>query len=213
MLHIIDDTNREFYPDLLAAMFADRKRIFVDTLKWNLPVTNGRYEIDCFDDAHAVYIIASDTAGNHLGSFRLLQTDRPHILDSLFPSLCNQSIPSGPSIREVTRFCVSPDVARKHRRAMRNTLISAMVDYARDTGIAALTGVVSTHFLDQILAMGWDCDPLGDHLQICGVEIGAFCAHVDEHTPAALTHTGIYSANTFGDRLQAKTLSSIMVTA
>jgi N-acyl-L-homoserine lactone synthetase len=103
LLHIIDVTNRDQFSDLLKCMFADRKRIFVDALKWDLPVTRGHYEIDQFDDDHAVYLIASDHAGRHLGSLRLLRSDRPHILSQLFPALCDQVIPRGSSIREITR--------------------------------------------------------------------------------------------------------------
>jgi N-acyl-L-homoserine lactone synthetase len=192
MLHIIDATNRNQFPDLLESMFADRKRVFIDALGWDLPVTQGRYEIDQFDDDHAVYLIASDHAGLHVGSLRLLRTDRPHILSQLFPALCEMSIPLGASIREVTRFCASPSVEKRHRRAMRNTLISAMVDHALDTGISALTGVVTSHFLDQILAMGWRCEQLGKRIVMCNANIGAFCAHVGETTPRDLAQTGIY---------------------
>jgi N-acyl-L-homoserine lactone synthetase len=75
---------------------------------------------------------------------------------------------------------------------MRNTLISDMIDHALNTGISALTGVVTSHFLDQILAMGWHCEPIGERITICGTELGAFCAHVDETTPRKLEQTGIY---------------------
>jgi N-acyl-L-homoserine lactone synthetase len=195
MLHVIDTKNRDQFPDLLETMFADRKRIFVDTLKWDLPVTNGRYEIDQFDDLYAVYLILSDHAGRHLGSLRLLRTDCLHILDSLFPMLCDKPVPRASSIREVTRFCASPDVEKCDRRTIRNTLISAMVDHALDTGISALTGVVTTHFLDQILAMGWCCEQLGKRIHICGAELGAFCAIVDQSTPSELARTGIYRSD------------------
>lgn len=194
MLHIIDATNRNKFPDLLVSMFADRKRIFIDALGWDLPVTQARLEIDQFDDDHAAYLVASDHAGRHLGSLRLLRSDRPHILSQLFPALCEMSIPRGASIREVTRFCAAPSVEKRHRRAMRNTLISAMVDHALDVGISALTGVVTTHFLDQIMAMGWRCEQLGDRIAICGLELGAFCVRVDASTPRALTQTGIYQS-------------------
>ena len=195
MLHIVDHTNWCQFEPLLAAMYADRKRIFVDQLNWKLPITNARYEIDQFDDDHAVYVIASDDRGNHLGSFRLLQSERPHILDGLFAKLCDRPVPRGASIREITRFCVSPIIATEHRRPMRNRLISALVDHALDRGITAVTGVVTTHFLNQILAMGWNCEPLGKPLAACGVQIGAFCAQIEQTTLDRLTRNGIYSKN------------------
>jgi N-acyl-L-homoserine lactone synthetase len=213
MLHIINKTNQDQFPDLLESMFADRKRVFIDALGWDLPVTLGRYEIDQFDDDHAVYIIASDDAGSHLGSLRLLRTDRPHILSNLFPALCDHAIPRGVSICEVTRFCASPIVQKVNRRAMRNTLIAAMVDHALDTGISALTGVVTSHFLDQILTMGWRCEPLGERIQMRGAELGAFCAHVDENTTVKLAKAGIYSSVPWPTDCRAKNAPTILVSA
>jgi acyl-homoserine lactone synthase len=93
---------------LLRAMFAARKRVFVDLLKWDVPVLAGQYELDQFDDPHATYLILSDGDGGHLGSARLLETERPHILDMLFPELCPSGVPRGPSVREVTREVLTP---------------------------------------------------------------------------------------------------------
>src|SRR3546814_5073717 len=62
-------------------MFAARKSVFVDLLKWDVPVLEGRYEIDQFDDEYARYLILADRGDGHLGSARLLPTMRPHILD------------------------------------------------------------------------------------------------------------------------------------
>ena len=72
----------------LRAMFEDRKKVFVDLLKWDVPVLDGRFEIDGFDNSHATYIIIADDQGDHLGSARLLPTTRPHILNMLFAELC-----------------------------------------------------------------------------------------------------------------------------
>jgi acyl-homoserine lactone synthase len=44
----------------LRAMFEARKRVFVDLLKWDVPVLGGRFEVDQFDDEHAAYLVLSD---------------------------------------------------------------------------------------------------------------------------------------------------------
>ena len=87
---------------VLRAMFAARKRVFVDLLKWDVPVLAGQYEVDQFDDPHATYLVLTDADGAHLGSARLLDTERQHILDTLFPELSDEAVPSGPRIREIT---------------------------------------------------------------------------------------------------------------
>lgn len=63
----------------LRAMFEARKRVFVDLLKWEVPVVDGRYEVDQFDDEEAAYLIVVGADGGHAGSARLLKTTRPHL--------------------------------------------------------------------------------------------------------------------------------------
>src|SRR3546814_3709707 len=89
---------------------------------------------------------------------RLLSTERPHILDTLFPDLCADGPPTGMGIVEITRLCLPCRLGRARRLATRNRLISAMVDHAAATGIMSLTGVVSASFLAQVMAMGWHCE-------------------------------------------------------
>ena len=92
----------------LRGMFEARKRVFVDLLKWNVPVLEGRYEVDQFDDEDAVYLIVPGEDGRHAGSARLLKTIRPHILDTLFPELCAAPVPRGAA--------ADPGLRRRHRR-------------------------------------------------------------------------------------------------
>ena len=104
----------------LRAMFEDRKSVFVDLLKWDVPVLCGRFELDQFDDEHATYLIIADEDGDHLASARLLPTTRPHILGSLFPDLCAAPPPAGPWVFEITRFCLSRRQGAASRRLARN---------------------------------------------------------------------------------------------
>src|SRR5579872_6102984 len=82
----------------LRVMFEDRKSVFIDLLKWDLPLLDERFELDEFDNEHATYIIIASNDGDHLGSARLLPTTRRHILGSLFPHLCAAPPPRGPAV-------------------------------------------------------------------------------------------------------------------
>lgn len=108
MLHILQSAGSPASNAVLRAMFAARKSVFVDLLKWNLPVLEGAYEVDQFDDIHATYFTLSDSDGSHLGSTRLLPTTRPHILDSLYADLCDGAPPKGPDIFEITSEVLKP---------------------------------------------------------------------------------------------------------
>ena len=100
MLITVDQDNRAHEHIALRSMFAARKRVFVDLLKWDLPVLAGRFEVDQFDDPHATYLIVTDREGEHLASARLLPTTRPAILDALFPHLVAGPVPRGEGIAE-----------------------------------------------------------------------------------------------------------------
>lgn len=177
---------------LLRAMFEARKKVFVDLLRWNVPVLGGRYEVDQFDDCHAAYLIVTDTQGGHAGSARLLKTMRPHILDSLFPELCAGPVPRGPDICEITRFCLDRRQNGLERRETRDILVSALVRYALDRQVRSYTGVAEMGWLQQILAFGWRCRPLGLPRHIGGTMLGALQIEITSDTPALLAANGIH---------------------
>jgi N-acyl-L-homoserine lactone synthetase len=206
MIEIVTAENRETYKRELSAMFEERKLVFIDLLKWKLELTDGRYEMDQFDDEHAIYLVASHADGSHLGSMRLLPTDRPHILGSLFAFLSDEPPPAGPGILEVTRLCLSPRLNAAERRRIRNELISTMVDFALSHGVIALTGVAQIAWLSQIQEMGWRCAVLGSPRCIGGKMTGAFRIDLDAQTPQALADSGIYvpgTSSAFEERLCA----------
>lgn len=178
----------------LRAMFEDRKSVFVDLLKWDIPVVDGRFELDQFDDEHAVYVIVAGEDGDHLGSARLLPTTRPHILGSLFANLCAAAPPAGPSVYEITRFCLSRRQNALSRRATRNRLVSALAAHALEQGIRTYTGVAEMAWLQQILAFGWDCRPLGIPAPHAWGPIGALAIEINPDTPALLAANGIWDA-------------------
>jgi acyl-homoserine lactone synthase len=175
----------------LRTMFEDRKSVFVDLLGWDVPVLDGRFEMDEFDDGHATYVIVADRSGDHLGSARLLPTTRRHILGSLFPALCAGAPPTGPGIFEITRFCLSRRQNSRDRLHTRNRLVAALARHALERGIRSYTGVAELAWLQQILAFGWDCRPLGPPARLdCGL-IGALAIHITPETPALLEANGI----------------------
>ena len=176
-------------------MFAARKSVFVDLLKWDVPVIAGAYEVDQFDDEHARYLVLTDQADRHLGSARLLPTTRPHILDSLYPDLCDDNPPRGGTVFEITRFCLDRRLAARDRRAVRDTLVSALVDHALGHGITSYSAIAEFAWLQQILAFGWRCRPLGLPSIHAGQMLGALTIEIDTSTPALLAAAGITHRN------------------
>ena len=192
MVEIITAENKWKFRKQLTSTFEDRKRVFVDLLRWDVAVTDDGLEMDQFDGDEAVYVVMSGAAGEHMGSLRLLKTDGPHILGDLFSHLCTNGVPTSAGILEITRFCLSPRLPAAERLRVRNHLISRMVDHTLAQGIEALTGVVTERFLLQIMKMGWRCERLGPVGPGNGSKLAAFQIHVDEATPRPLEATGIY---------------------
>jgi N-acyl-L-homoserine lactone synthetase len=178
----------------LETMFADRKQQFVDFFEWDVPVVEGRYEMDQFDTASAVYIIAVDAADIHQASMRMLPSIEPHLLGTLFPHLCAAGVPVGERVWESTRLCLPSRHGAARRLELRNALISAMVDFALARGIERITGVIPDGFRKQVLAMGWRAEPLGPAARIKGGPIGAFSIDVEGDTPDRLRWTGVYGS-------------------
>lgn len=177
---------------VLKSMFEARKRVFVDLLKWNVPVLEGRFEIDEFDDQKATYVILAEPDGRHLASARLLETTQPHILGSLFPELCAGPVPTGPEVLEITRFCLDRRLGASDRLKVRNRLVSALVGHALQSGIRTYTGVAELGWFQQILAFGWDCRPLGPPRNLGGRWLGALAISISPDTPALLGRNGIW---------------------
>ena len=141
MLHALQSGARPVADAVLRGMFAARKRVFVDLLRWDVPVIDGRYEVDQFDDCEATYLILTDTGGEHLASARLLPTTRPHLLDSFYAALCEEGPPRGEDVFEITRFCLDRRLNAGRRRAARDTLVSGLVDHALQHRIRAYSAI------------------------------------------------------------------------
>ncbi|MDE8652312.1 acyl-homoserine-lactone synthase [Novosphingobium album (ex Liu et al. 2023)] len=150
MIHVFEGAEQPGCHPLFDAMYRDRKRIFVDLRRWDVPVIDGEFEVDQFDSPHSVYCIATDNDGRHRGSIRLLPSDRPHILGNLFPDLCDGPVPTGPNILELTRGCVSPSLPAAERRQVRNALTTAVVEYALQRGIDRYTCIADSGWLHEI---------------------------------------------------------------
>jgi acyl-homoserine lactone synthase len=203
MLHRLRFGSPQAPDGVLRAMFAARKAVFVDLLKWDVPVIDGRYEVDQFDDEHATYLVLTDRAGTHLGSTRLLPTTRPHILDSFYADLCEEVLPRGPGTAEITRFCLDRRLRAAERRQVRDTLVTALVDHALAAGITGYSAIAELGWFQQILAFGWRCRPLGLPQIVHGQTLAALSIEIEDDTPRRLAGAGIHPVAALGNDTRA----------
>jgi len=177
----------------MRAMFAARKDVFIDLLGWDLPVLADKFEIDQFDDPDAEYLILLGPDHGHRASARLLLTERDHILASLYPQLCAGEIPRGPTVREITRFCLDRRQRASDRRSARNQLVTALAEHALRDGITDYTGVAEQAWFEQIARFGWDCRALGPALRSGQDHLIGLHIHIDATTIEKLRSTGVYA--------------------
>ena len=192
MTQIINGAGDLFEDVVLANMYRERKRVFIDLLGWDVPVIAGSFEVDQFDGPDTTYVVLADRHGSHLGSMRLLPSNRPNVLGSIFPYLCEGEAPSSPDIWEISRFCLSRGVRANERRLIRNRLISTAVSFALEHDIKAYCCVADTEWLSQILSFGWRCAPLGFPQQLdCGL-VGAMRIDISDETPTLMAQAGTW---------------------
>tara|TARA_R110002073_G_scaffold211794_3_gene372130 strand:+ start:1762 stop:2379 length:618 start_codon:yes stop_codon:yes gene_type:complete len=158
MIEVVTRENRHDYQTELRQMFQQRHDIFVEQLKWNLPLAKDSLEQDQFDTGDAIYLLSFDKDRTLLGSKRLLPTTKPHLMSELFPHMVARDIPTGPHIWESSRSCVSPLCRNK---GVIGELFLAMVEVGLMSGIEKITFVAGMDFYPTILHAGWGVVPLG----------------------------------------------------
>jgi acyl homoserine lactone synthase len=132
-----EDQNR----DLVDALLRFRKKLFVDLLAWDLPVTNGR-ERDQFDNAAAIHCALF--ADEHLtGGFRAIRSDHEYLAQSVFPHLATLGrFPRRRDVWEISRFGVLPG---RRRLQTARTNYALMFHFAQRRQASALVAVVDVN--------------------------------------------------------------------
>jgi acyl-homoserine lactone synthase len=180
MIYIVSAENRRRFHHLLTEMHRQRKQVFIDKLKWRLE-ENAGLEIDAYDSQDALYLIEAGTpTSDVMVSARLLPTVRPHLLSEQFADLCDEKIPTGPSVWEATRFCPAPDTpVGAPRRQMLGRMIAGILETALLFGIDEVTYVADAALAPLALKVGWNARALGAPRGKGRHRIQAFAAKID----------------------------------
>lgn len=162
MIKFVTAKNRAQHKDLLDQMHRDRKRVFVDWLKWDIPVT-GDMEIDQYDTDDAIYLISADPAtGEHIASLRLLPCSVPTLMAEHFADMVQNPIPADDSAWEMTRLCANPQIKDKLVQwTGRKDITVAAIEFALMRDIRQLIFVTHASWVPTLLSVGWDIELLG----------------------------------------------------
>ncbi|PCI44438.1 MAG: hypothetical protein COB49_11105 [Alphaproteobacteria bacterium] len=162
MAHLVTKDNIHLYVQQIRQMYQHRYQVFVENLRWNLPLAKNGLEIDQYDTEDAVYILSLDHNMDVVGSMRLLPTIQDHLMSDLFSHLLNVPEPIGESIWESSRTCLKPSVEiRAEKNIVLNDVFIGMAEAAVMLGIEKVTFVANMQIYSTLLAFGGQVEPLG----------------------------------------------------
>jgi len=190
---VICGTGATLAPSLLDELAVYRHRIFIETLKWDLPTENGR-EQDQFDGPQTGYVIARDETGAICGCARLLPTTGPYLLADVFPQLLHGApVPRHERIWELSRFA-SMNCGAPHQLSRQMELKVAEHVFATALHFAARHGVerfvtVSPLGVERLLRRAdLHIHRAGPPVMVGGHPLFACWIEVDAHSLRLLAH-------------------------
>ncbi len=144
MIISVQTFEREQYRDLLLEMFRTRKRVFFDTLQWDVSIEGDR-EVDAYDDINPVYLVWCDQEkSRHYGSIRLMPTTGPTLLHDVFGrTFPDAAALRAPGIWEGTRMCLDEEALRSDYPGMStgrafSLLLVALCEFSLSNNIHTL---------------------------------------------------------------------------
>ena len=161
MILIVNQANRHLFAPELDQMHRHRKLVFVDQLRWQVPVVAG-LEVDAYDREDTIYLLARERCRATLfASARLLPTTARHLMGDLFAHACDGVVPVGPQIWEASRFCASPDVSHRKRLDLLWQIFCGVMETALLYGIEQVVFTANAALLPLALNCGWHARTLG----------------------------------------------------
>jgi N-acyl-L-homoserine lactone synthetase len=147
-MQITTGTRAELPQGAIRTIAQYRYRVFEETLQWGLPCERG-LELDQFDHADTLYLVASDDEGDVVGVARLLPTTSPYLLGEVFPQLLDgKAAPASDEVWELSRFAAvdfaaspSPGLPRQFSSGTAVQLLRAAFRAAAARGVKRLVTV------------------------------------------------------------------------
>ncbi|UCF53368.1 MAG: GNAT family N-acetyltransferase [Bradyrhizobium sp.] len=158
MIHAISAANRHLYEDVLEQHFRLRHDIFVEERHWEtLHRPDGR-EIDSYDNEDTVYLLALE-GRRVIGGHRLYPTTKPSMMSEVFPHLAAvRGCPADPLVWEWSRYFVVRD---RRDGTLNLELMAAVQEFCLNQGIAQVSAIMETWWLQRFHEAGFVVTPLG----------------------------------------------------
>ncbi|MBT3917096.1 MAG: GNAT family N-acetyltransferase [Rhodospirillaceae bacterium] len=174
MINSFSVVNAHLYHDILPSQYRLRHRVFVQRAGWDVPDYN-EMEFDQFDTPATVYLVWRDHQGECRAITRLIPTEMPYMLKSLWPQMVSDiELPSQPNIWEATRFGVDDCLSPKQRKEVMGELVCGCLEYGLLNGIDHYLCAMPRQIIKfSLMRAGCDVDFIGDELDMGGYPMRA----------------------------------------
>lgn len=173
MIRFIYAHELDKYPHLVDDMFRDRTSQFRDRMKWDVTVDENGWERDQYDTLAPLYIVYEREDGTHGGSGRLMPTTGRTMIGEHFSHLTDGVVIQSPTIWEITRLCISPNVtSRQEAMKITSSLLLAGIDAGMRFGLEFFVAVFDKPMLRVYKGLDFVPDVMGTS----GEEKRAICA-------------------------------------
>jgi acyl homoserine lactone synthase len=121
-------------------------------------------EYDQYDNPAACYLVWRDRDGKARGSSRLYPTDRPYMLQEVFPQLVNKiPLPASAQVWEGSRFCVDASLEPEKRQRIIQEIVIGYLEFGLVQGITRIIGVMyPAYYRNIFIRNGWEVEWIGD---------------------------------------------------
>lgn len=165
--------------DLLVRFMEARKKVFIDTLHWSVPETDGM-EFDQYDTPLARWIVIHEF-GQVLGGVRLMPTTsqcgvysymlrdaQKGLLSDIPTDVLFLEAPVVDHVWEASRLFITDEVPAQRRHQVQAALMAQMSQTAREQGASHVIGIVPAVFSRWLRRLGLDAVPVGRRFEIDG---------------------------------------------
>ena len=162
LVHIVNSANKNFYKKYLDEMFAQREKLFYETMGWKtLPMIDGK-EMDEMDFVEEVeYLLVLDKNGELVGHCRCNPTSKPHLLGTAMSQYVQRPFEVSHETWEFTRFAPVWQMSNPLKKQALAYLCAASLEWALLKGIKRLLGIGEAHLLALAGRLGWPTRLLG----------------------------------------------------
>jgi acyl-homoserine lactone synthase len=168
-IHVVRHANAQLYSAELDDYFRARHTVYVKERGWKDLDRPGGRDIDQFDTADAIHLLAIDQS-RVVGGHRFNPTTGPTLLNSVFPQLAARPLVADPEVYETTRiFVVKEQRGEQAQPRIESLLFAATLEFAVSQGLREIRFLMETWWLPRLQDIGWSVRPLGIPTDVHGM--------------------------------------------